>query len=200
MPERGFRGGRRPWCWQELISPGKQREDLPHQEQPASGEITGEWNLCVARGQLKWLWTISSPGKFKQPALVETTGGIKLMKGKTLKKQISLQGKTAASVLLKLFISGKDATPLTPPSAFMSGTLFSKVPCHSWSSYIIVNEDSFSCKFGSYIQLQKKEYLIPNLDRYPTLLALCCVVPLVFLFLSIFWKNSYIVNVPYNRN
>jgi len=41
----------------------------------------------------------------------------KLMKGKALRKH-SLHEKTAASVLLKLFISGmNDATPLTPPSA-----------------------------------------------------------------------------------
>jgi len=39
------------------------------------------------------------------------------MKGKALRKQ-SLHGKTAASVLLKLFISGnEDATPLTTLSA-----------------------------------------------------------------------------------
>jgi len=39
------------------------------------------------------------------------------MKGKTLRKQGMFE-KIAASVLLKLFISGnEDATPLTPPSA-----------------------------------------------------------------------------------
>jgi len=44
--------------------------------------------------------------------------GNKLMKGKALRKH-SLHEKTAASVLLKLFISGneKNATPLAPPSA-----------------------------------------------------------------------------------
>jgi len=41
---------------------------------------------------------------------------VKLMKRKALRKH-SLHEKTAASVLLKLFISGMNATPLTPPSA-----------------------------------------------------------------------------------
>jgi len=39
-----------------------------------------------------------------------------LMKGKALRMH-SLHEKTAASFLLKLFISSNDATPLTPPSA-----------------------------------------------------------------------------------
>ena len=41
---------------------------------------------------------------------------VKLGNGKDLTKH-SLHGKIAASVFLKLFISGKDATPLTPLSA-----------------------------------------------------------------------------------
>jgi len=54
------------------------------------------------------------------------TDGIKLMKGKGLRKH-SLHGKTAASVLLKLFISGNKRCHTTDAPYCMSGTLFSNV-------------------------------------------------------------------------
>jgi len=46
------------------------------------------------------------------------------MKGKALSK-LSLQGKTSASVLLKLFISGNERCHTTDASLRMSGTPFS---------------------------------------------------------------------------
>jgi len=50
----------------------------------------------------------------------------KQMKGKTL-RQHSLLGKTAVSVLLKLFISGNKRFHTTDAPLRMSGTLFSNV-------------------------------------------------------------------------
>jgi len=52
---------------------------------------------------------------YKKIHEINTNVLIKLMKEKSLKKH-SLHEKTAALVLLKLFIMN-DATPLTPPSA-----------------------------------------------------------------------------------
>ena len=51
---------------------------------------------------------------------------IKLMKGKALRKH-SLHEKTAASVLLKLFISGNEWCHTTDAPLRMSGTSFSNV-------------------------------------------------------------------------
>ena len=66
------------------------------------------------------------PDKYNYMMTTAVVSLIKLIKEKAIRKH-SMHRKTAASVLLKLFISGKKyVTTLTPPTEW-SGTLFSNV-------------------------------------------------------------------------
>jgi len=61
------------------------------------------------------------------------------MKGKALRKH-SLHEKTAASVLLKLFISIDDATPLTPPKPISRTTLHQFCFSEAWKVFFFKSQ------------------------------------------------------------